>query len=90
MLVVLGEGGEVWVDELAYATNLDNPDIARVITSAGFSRVETICDKAEPKSIKELKNAGINAVPSDNKDIELGIKVMNRYKKHYTKGPLIA
>lgn len=85
MLVILGEGGEVWIDELAYATNLDNPDIARIITSSGFSRVETICDKAEPKSIKELKNAGINAVPSDNKDIDLGIKVMNRYKKHYTK-----
>ena len=63
---------------------MDNPDIAAVIRDAGFSNVETICDRAEPKSIKELKAAGINAVPSDNKDIDLGIRVMNRYIKHYT------
>ena len=84
MHVILGERGEVWIDELAYGTNMDNPDIAAVIRDAGFSNVETICDKAEPKSIKELKAAGINAVPSDNKDIDLGIRVMNRYIKHYT------
>lgn len=84
MHVILGEGGEVWIDELAYGRGLDNPDIAQIIIDAGYADIETICDKAEPKSIKEIKNAGVNAVPSDNKDIDLGIKVMNRYKKHYT------
>ena len=83
MLVVLSRG-EVWIDEIAYETNLDNPDIASKIIKAGYQGLEAICDKAEPKSIKELKSAGINAVPSDNKDIALGIRVMNRYKKHYT------
>lgn len=84
MLVVLGEGGEVWIDQLAYGRNLDNPDIAAAIHDAGYSDVETICDAAEPKSIKDLRGLGINAVKSDNKEIELGIRVMNRYKKHYT------
>lgn len=87
-LVVLGERGEVWIDELAYGLNMDNPDIAAVIHAAGYSRTEVICDRAEPKSIRELNNMGINAVPSDNKDIDLGIKVMNRYKKHYTQRSL--
>lgn len=84
MLVVLGEKDEVYIDELAYGPGMDNPDIANVIIDAGFKGVEVICDKAEPKSIKELKALGIKAKPSDNKDIKLGIRVMNRYKKHYT------
>ncbi|MFK2394797.1 terminase large subunit [Bacteroides fragilis] len=88
MLVVQGEGGEVWIDEIAYGLNMDNPDIAAAVRAAGFTDTEVICDKAEPKSIRELKNMGINAVPSDNKDIDLGIKVMNRYKKHYTQRSL--
>lgn len=83
MLVVLSQG-QVWIDELAYGPNMDNPDIAEVIKKAGFAKAESICDKAEPKSIKELRSLGINAVPSDNKDINLGIRIMNRYKKHYT------
>lgn len=85
MLVVLGQGGEVWIDEILYARGVDNPEIAEAIKGAGLSHLESICDKAEPKSIKELKTAGINAVPADSKDIKLGIRVMNRYKKHYTK-----
>jgi len=84
MLVVLGEKGEVWIDEIGYAPNLDNPDIAKIIIDAGLRDVEVIADAAEPKSIKELKSAGLNAVKTDNKDIDLGIRVMNRYKKHYT------
>lgn len=84
MHVIQGEKGEIWIDELAYGPNLDNPDIAAIIHEAGLADVECICDKAEPKSIKELRKEGINALPSDNKDIELGIQVMNRYQKHYT------
>lgn len=83
MLVVLSQG-EVWIHELAYGPNMDNPDIAAAIINAGFKDIETICDKAEPKSIKDLRGLGINAVASDNKEIELGIRIMNRYKKHYT------
>lgn len=84
MLIVLGERGEVYIDELLYGPNLDNPDIAAAIHDAGYSDVEVIADAAEPKSIKDLRGLGINAVKSDNKEIELGIRVMNRYKKHYT------
>lgn len=84
MLVQLGEKGEVWIDQIAYGPHMDNPDIAEVIRREGLLGLEAICDRAEPKSIKELRALGVNAVPSDNKDIELGIAIMNRYKKHYT------
>lgn len=87
MLVVLSQG-EVWIDELGYGPNMDNPDIAAAIIGAGYRDLETICDKAEPKSIKDLKGLGIKAVPSDNKEIQLGIRIMNRYKKHYTQRSL--
>ena len=52
MLVVQGEGGEVWIDEIAYSLNMDNPDIAAAVRAAGFTDTEVICDKAEPKSIQ--------------------------------------
>jgi phage terminase large subunit len=79
-------GGEIWIDEVIYETNLTNPDIARRIKDAGLGHVTIVADSAEPKSIRELQNAGLNVVPADKGDdsVRLGIQVMNRYKKHYT------
>lgn len=87
MLVVLS-GGNIYIDELAYKKNMDNPDIARCIIDAGYQDIECICDAAEPKSIKEIKAAGIMAVASETKEIKLGLRIMNRYKKFYTKRSL--
>lgn len=83
-LVVLGEGGEVWIDEIGYAPNLDNPEIAKIIIDAGYKDIEIIADPAEPKSKAELRNFGLNVPDGIVKDIDLGIRVVNRYKKHYT------
>lgn len=83
MLVVM-VGAEVYIDTIKYKKNMDNPDIAQAIKDAGYQDIEAICDAAEPKSIAELRNAGIKAKPSDSKNIKLGIKIMNRYVKHYT------
>lgn len=82
-LVVLSQG-EVWIDELAYLPNLDNPEIAKIIIDAGYKDLEVIADPAEPKSKKELRNAGLTVADEISKDINLGIRVVNRYKKHYT------
>lgn len=84
IMLVVESQGEIWIDQLGYAPGLDNPDIAAVIHASGYAQLETICDGAEPKSIQELVSAGIRAVPTNNKDILLGIRIMNRYKKHYT------
>ena len=82
--VVLSEGGEVFIDELAYEPGLDNAAIADVVKRAGLAHVLCVADSAEPKSIAELRKAGLNVEGADKKDIPFGIKVMNRYKKHYT------
>lgn len=78
--------GEVWIDEIIYEANLTNPDIAKRIKDAGLGHVTIVADSAEPKSIKELLNAGLTVVPADKGDdsVRLGIQIMNRYKKHYT------
>jgi phage terminase large subunit len=84
MLVVLAHG-DLWIDELAYEKNLDNPDIAALIKACGHKDLEIIADPAEPKSIKELRTAGLNVAEKGIvKDIKLGLRVLNRYKKHYT------
>lgn len=85
MHIGLGERGDVYIDELAYQRGMDNPDIAKVIKDAGLAHLEVICDSAEPKSIKELKGYGIpNAIATESKEVDLGIRIVNRYKKHYT------
>ncbi len=78
--------GEVWIDEVAYRPGLTNPEIAEIIRAAGLAHVTIVADSAEPKSIQELRNAGLTVVPADKGDdsIRVGIQIMNRYKKHYT------
>ena len=87
MLVVLSRG-EVYIDQIMYAANMDNPDIAAAIKDEDLQHLEVICDKADPKSISDLKGYGIRAVPSDNKEIKQGIRIANRYVKHYTQRSL--
>lgn len=84
VMLVVESQGEIYIDQLAYGPEMDNPDIAAAIIDQGYGDLETICDAAEPKSIKDLRGLGINAIGSPDKEIELGIRVMNRYVKHYT------
>lgn len=80
------QGGEIYIDEIAYQSGLDNLEIAEIIFNAGLSHIRIIADSAQPASIKELRKAGLNiegAIKGPD-SIKLGIQVMNRYKKHYT------
>lgn len=86
--VGLAEQDKVFIDEIAYRRGMDNPAIAKAIIDAGLAHLEVICDAAEPKSIRELQKLGIRAVKSDNKDIKLGLQIMNRYQKCYTENSL--
>lgn len=84
MHIVLSQG-EVYIDELAYGANMDNPQIAKIIVDAGLAHLEVIADSAEPKSVAEVKSGGVPRIEgAQNKDILLGLVIMNRYKKHYT------
>jgi phage terminase large subunit len=82
-LVVLSQG-EIYIKELLYGPKKTNLMIANSIKDAGYQDIEVICDAAEPKSIADLCGYGIKAVKSDNKEILLGLQIMNGYKKHYT------
>lgn len=79
-------GGETWHDEIIYERNLTNPEIAQRIKDAGLGHLEIVADSAEPKSIRELQNAGLRVTPADKGEdsIRLGLQIMNRYKKHFT------
>ena len=50
---------ELYVEELFYSTGLTNQDIAKIIIKNDLKHLTFICDGAEPKSVKELQQAGI-------------------------------
>ena len=86
--VVLAHG-ELWLDELLYATDMTNPDIAAVMRDNNIRAVdEVIADSAEPKSIRELQNMGMRGVHGCSKgadSIRTGIDIMKRYTLNVTR-----
>lgn len=85
VLVVVSQG-DAYIHEISYERSQTNDQIAKAIKDAGFADLEVICDQAEPKSIKELRNYGIaRAVGCDSKNVKLGLQIVNRWTKHYTK-----
>lgn len=65
-----------------YKSNITNIQIAKAIKSIGVRREIVWCDSAEPKSIKELRDAGINAQGADKgKDsVHHGIQYIQGFK----------
>lgn len=79
--------GAYILDELVYANDLTNPDAAKRMIEAGYTSSNCYCDHAEPKSIEELRRAGIRALPCESKtDIKpFAIKKLNERKFFITK-----
>ncbi|MDH6309610.1 phage terminase large subunit [Dysgonomonas sp. PFB1-18] len=81
--------GELWIDELLYEKGYDNMMIASVLEELDIPRdTPVVADSAEPKSIREIASKGWKVEPAEKgKDsITTGISILNRYKKHITKG----
>lgn len=76
---------ELILDEILYQTNLTNPEIADNVK--GQVRGWIIADSAEPKSIKELQNAGlmIEAAKKGPDSITSSIDVLKRFKLNVTR-----
>ena len=53
----------VYAEEICYRTQMLNADIAKAL--APYRGVEVYADCAEPKSIEEIRRAGVNIRPSD-------------------------
>ncbi len=65
------------------ATNKTNQDLVNIITSLGFNKSTIIADSAEPKSIAEIKAAGINKIKPCKKgqdSIIHGIQKLQNYE----------
>lgn len=80
--------GELWTDLEIYETGLTNPMIAEKTKEAGITKADQIiADSAEPKSITELRNAGLWVIPTvKGKDsIMVGIDILHRYKWNVTR-----
>jgi phage terminase large subunit len=80
------EGVEYW-DEVIYQTGLLNSDIARICKQLKVnSSVQIISDSAEPKTIQELKNYGLNVKKAEKgKDsVKFGIQTMQELEIRVT------
>ena len=72
---------EVYVFHTDGGQNLLNDDIATMLKPV-ISRELITCDSAEPKSIQELNNFGVQAIPAQKGpgSVEFGIKWLQRMK----------
>lgn len=77
------EEGRIYIFKEFGATGKTNKDLADIITDMGFSKSVIIADCAEPKSIAEIKAAGINKIKacSKGKDSVIhGIQKLQNYQ----------
>ena len=81
------EGWDLYVDLLCYETGLLNSAIADYLTGQALNRVVTVCDSAEQKSIVELQQRRIKAIPcvKGRGSISAGIAQVSQFKLHITK-----
>ena len=79
---------EFWVEEVLYAKGLTNPMLADAMKRAGVNGETTYFDAAEPKSIEELRRAGINVQPCDKgpDSVRAGIDFLKSKKIHIVEG----
>ena len=73
---------KIYVFDEWYKTGVTNKIIAQAIKDKGYGGQKIICDSAEPKSIAELQEEGINAEPSrKGKDsVNHGIQLCQNYE----------
>lgn len=66
LIRIYRKADEYWVKQIVYETGLTNIQLGEKMKLLGIKREdETIWDSAEPKSIQELCDLGLNAIPSE-------------------------
>lgn len=80
-------GWDLYVDLLCYETGLLNSHIADYLTGNGLNKLVTVCDNAEQKSIVELQQRRIKAIPcvKGKGSVAGGIAQVKQFKLHVTK-----
>lgn len=79
-------GDNLYIDEVAYATQMLSSDIIRTLKSQD-EPLEVIAESADPRLIQEIYRAGINIHPVKKfqGSVDAGIQKMLQYKLHITK-----
>lgn len=86
---IFRKADEFWIQELIYEKNLTNQDLAGRMIDEGYSPNDlSYWDSAEPKSIEELIQKGITALPAEKgqDSIRAGIDFLKRMKIHIVEG----
>lgn len=80
-------GWDLYVDLLCYETGLLNSHIADYLTGNGLNKLIAVCDNAEQKSIVELQQRRIKAIPcvKGKGSVAGGIAQVKQFKLHVTK-----
>ena len=80
-------GWDLYVDLLCYETGLLNSHIADYLTGNMLNKLITVCDNAEQKSIVELQQKHIKAIPcvKGKGSVAGGIAQVKQFKLHVTK-----
>lgn len=81
------QGWDLYVDLLCYETGLLNANIAEYLTANGINRIVTVCDNAEQKSIVELQQKRVKAMPciKGRGSVAGGIAQVKQFRLHITK-----
>ena len=79
---------EFWLEEILYQKGLTNPMLASAMKSRGVNGQVTYFDAAEPKSIEELRRAGLNIHACDKgpDSVRAGIDFLKSRKIHIVEG----
>lgn len=80
------ESKTIYVCYELYLIGVTNQDIAQAIKDLGLKHEIVKCDSAEPKSIEELRKAGINAKPAlkGPDSVKYGIQRLQNFKIIYS------
>lgn len=82
------KANEFWVEEIIYETELTNIQLGEKMISLDIKDQDSYWDSAEPKSIQELYDMGINAKPCEKgpDSVRAGIDFLKQQKIHIVAG----
>jgi len=89
LIEVRMNGDDIYLNELIYETGLTNQALAARINDIGIKDI-IIADASEPKSIKELQQAGLNIRPATKgpDSVRQGIDWLSSKRLHITRNSL--
>ena len=80
-------GNKLYLDEVIYEKGLTNADLIKKIQMYPEKLGEIYADSADPKSIEELRRAGVRIVKAvkGNDSVTAGISKLREYEVYYTR-----